>query len=121
MEFEGSGNIYTYNYMHSNAYGVSEEIGLNTYGKGIAIVTFSAFMLESYFNHVCQVIFDVTQRVNDALDSFTNEDCFKMKEFEIPNLPFNERVAMHKGYTDEFNILKKCLRKKIKSKDKVFF
>lgn len=121
MQFEGSGNIYTYNYMYSNASAISEEIGLTTYGKGIAIVTFSAFMLESYFNHVCQVIFDVTQRVNDALDSLTHEDFIKMKELELSNLPLNEKIAIYRGYTDEFTTLKKCLRKKIYSKEKSFF
>lgn len=121
MYFEGTGTIYTYNYMYSNAYAISKEVGLTTYGKNIAVVTFSAFMLESYFNHVCQIIFDVSQRVDNALDSLTNEDLLKMKALELPAIPFNEKVAIYKGYTKDFDILKKSLRKKVNSKHKKDF
>lgn len=118
MNFKGSGNIYTYNYMYSNASAICKNINMTMYGKDLAIITFSSFMLESYFNHVCQFIYDIEDRVNNALDTLSHEDYDGIIQLKLKNISFNEQVAVYKGFIKEFDTLKKILTESINSRKK---
>jgi hypothetical protein len=98
------GDIYTHCWFYESARRALKAKNFGDTCGGITVIALTAFMVESYLNLSCKLIFDYKSRVSKVLDNNPDNLIEKIdqtsEEFE-----FSERVAIAYGFQEQLNKL----------------
>lgn len=119
MSFSGylEGDIYSHCWFYESARRSFEHEGYGDTCGGITAISLTAFMVESYLNLCCKLIFDVHSRASKVLDH-PPPDFFKLMEQTPKGTDIHERVAIAYGYKEQLDKLTSALESKVSGRKK---
>ncbi|PKG56338.1 hypothetical protein [Shewanella sp. GutDb-MelDb] len=123
MSYSGnlSGDIYSHCWFYESA---RRSFNYEDYGDtcgGITAIALTAFMVESYLNLSCKLIFDLQSRVTEILDDPPSDFYDVIDGKSLKGMDINDRVAVAFGYQEQLDKLTSALEKKVFGRKKVDF
>ncbi|HFG1559967.1 TPA: hypothetical protein ACGFX1_003474 [Vibrio cholerae] len=119
LSFSGylEGDIYSHCWFYESARRSFEHEGYGETCGGITAISLTAFMVESYLNLCCKLIFDARSRASKVLDH-PPSDFFKLIEQTPKGIDIHERVAIAYGYKAQLEKLANALEAKVTGRKK---
>lgn len=107
MSFSGhlSGDIYSHCWFYESARRSFQFEGYGNTCGGITAVALTAFMVESYLNLSCKLIFDLQTRVDDVLDSPPSDFFDVIDKKTVKGTDINDKIAIAYGFKEQLNKL----------------
>ncbi|MCC5903756.1 MAG: hypothetical protein JJT87_17715 [Halomonas sp.] len=119
MSFSGylEGDIYSHCWFYESARRSFEHEGYGETCGGITAISLTAFMVESYLNLCCKLIFDVQSRVSKVLDH-PPSDFLKLIDQTPKGIDIHDRVSIAYGYKEQLEKLTNALEAKVSGRKK---
>ncbi|MGE6460694.1 hypothetical protein ACQKC7_02735 [Pseudoalteromonas tetraodonis] len=107
MSFSGhlSGDIYSHCWFYESTRRSFQFEGYGNVCGGITAVALTAFMVESYLNLSCKLIFDLQARVNEVLDSSPSDFFDAIDDKSVKGIHINDKVAIAYGFKEQLDNL----------------
>lgn len=119
MSFSGylEGDIYSHCWFYESARRSFDHEGYGETCGGITAIALTAFMVESYLNLSCKLIFDVQSRASKILDH-PPSDFYELIDQTPKGTDIYERVAIAYGYKKQLKKLISALEAKVSGRKK---
>lgn len=123
MSFNGhlSGDIYSHFWFYESTKRSFQFEGYGNTCGGITAVALTAFMVESYLNLSCKLIFDLQTRVKKVLDSPPSDFFEVIDEKSVNGTNINEKVAIAYGFREQLDNLICVLSQNLVARKKAEF
>lgn len=107
LSFSGhlSGDIYSHCWFYESTRRSFQFEGYGNTCGGITAVALTAFMVESYLNLSCKLIFDLKARVNEVLDSPPSDFFEVIDKKTVKGTHINDKVAIAYGFKEQLDNL----------------
>lgn len=123
MSFSGhlSGDIYSHYWFYESTKRSFQFEGYGNTCGGITAVALTAFMVESYLNLSCKLIFDLQARVDKVLDSPPSDFFEVIDEETVKGTHINDKVAIAYGFKGQLDNLKSVFNDNLSGRKKAKF
>lgn len=110
------GDIYSHCWFYESARRALKYDGFGETCGGLTVITLTAFMLESYINLSCKMIFDISSRIEAILDGKLANEIIEKIEPMDKTLDFNERISHSYGFQSQLDLLILKISEQLKNK-----
>jgi len=123
LSFSGhlSGDIYSHCWFYESTRRSFQFEGYGNTCGGITGIALTAFMVESYLNLSCKLIFDIQTRVNQVLDSPPSDFFRVIDEKSDMGAHINDKVAIAYGFKEQLDNLISVFNDNLFGRKKVDF
>lgn len=123
LSFSGhlSGDIYSHCWFYESTRRSFQFEGYGNTCGGITAIVLTAFMVESYLNLSCKLIFDLQARVDEVLD-YPPSDFIEVIDGKLSaGADINEKVAISYGFQDQLDKLTSAFNRNLFGKKQAIF